>query len=390
MSNPWSWIPSEISKLKSATLDRSLRRRESPPVAGRIQLDGRQLLNLGSNDYLGLAADSRVVDAVKRFAGYHGWGSGASPLVNGRGTLHETLEQQLAVFEGTESALLFPSGFSANMGVISALLDRHSVVFSDEKNHASIIDGIRLSRAQKYIYRHVDVNHLEELLKSQTAATRKLIVTDSLFSMDGNLAPLSKIAQLADQYGAMLIIDEAHATGVYGPKGQGIHELVTFENAPLIIGTLSKAIGSIGGFAAGPQSVIEWLWNRARSYMFSTATPEVTCAATLAALEIVRTEPHRRIELLETANWLREQLNNAGWNTALSTSQIIPIVVGDAKQAQALSQRLLDQGFFVPVIRPPAVPTNSCLLRISLSWQHQRQDLKSFLDVLGRAAELSP
>jgi 8-amino-7-oxononanoate synthase len=198
MSNPWSWIPSEISKLKSATLDRSLRRRESPPVAGRIQLDGRQLLNLGSNDYLGLAADSRVVDAVKRFAGYHGWGSGASPLVNGRGTLHETLEQQLAVFEGTESALLFPSGFSANMGVISALLDRHSVVFSDEKNHASIIDGIRLSRAQKYIYRHVDVNHLEELLKSQTAATRKLIVTDSLFSMDGNLAPLSKIAQLAD------------------------------------------------------------------------------------------------------------------------------------------------------------------------------------------------
>jgi len=386
MSNAWSWIPTEIAKLKASNLDRHLRRRESPPVAGRIQLDGKQMLNLGSNDYLGLAADSRVVDAVKRFAGYHGWGSGASPLVNGRGTLHEVLETQISEFEGTDSALLFPSGFSANVGVISALIDEDSVVFSDEKNHASIIDGIRLSMAQKQIYRHVDVNHLEELLKNQNSAQRKLIVTDSLFSMDGNLAPLKEIAQLADQYGAMLMIDEAHATGVYGPNGQGLHELVTFENEPLIIGTMSKAMGSIGGFAAGPQSVIEWLWNRARSYMFSTALPEVTCAASLAALEILRKEPHRRIELLETAHWLREQLNDRGWNTAHSTSQIIPLVIGDAGRTRALSQRLYDQGFFVPVIRPPAVPANFSMLRISLSWQHQRKDLESLLEALGRAS----
>ena len=385
MPNAWSWIPSEISKLKASNMDRHLRRRESPPVAGRIQLDGRQLLNLGSNDYLGLAADSRVVDAVKRFAGYHGWGSGASPLVNGRGTLHEALEQQVAEFEGTESALLFPSGFSANVGVISALLDEKSVVFSDEKNHASIIDGIRLSSAQKQIFRHVDVDHLEALLKKQDSAQRKLIVTDSLFSMDGNLAPLAEIARLAEKYGAMLMIDEAHATGVYGPNGQGIHELVTFENEPLIIGTMSKAMGSIGGFVAGPQSVIEWLWNRARSYMFSTAMPEVACAASLAALEIIRTENHRRIELLETAQWLREQLNHQGWNTAHSTSQIIPIIIGDAAQARSLSQSLYDQGFFVPVIRPPAVPADGSLLRISLSWQHQRKDLESLLEALGQA-----
>lgn len=384
MLNPWFWTESKISELKASGLHRSLRRRESPPVSGRIQIDGSQLLNLGSNDYLGLAADGRLVDAVKRFVGYHGWGSGASPLVNGRGTLHETLEQELAEFEGTESALLFPSGFATNSGVLCALLDDQSVVFSDEKNHASIIDGIRLSGAEKKIYRHVDTSHLAQLLEENHAAKKKLIVTDSLFSMDGNIAPLCKISELAHQHEAMLVVDEAHATGVFGERGQGIHGLVSLESPPLIIGTLSKALGSFGGFVAGPHTVIEWIWNRARSYMFSTASPEVSCAASLAALSVVRDEPQRRDELLVTATWLREQLQLLGWDTRSSTSQIIPIVIGDAGQAQELSRVLWQAGFFVPAIRPPAVAQDASILRVSLSWQHSRGDLESFLEVLGK------
>ena len=388
-TSPWAWAQDELDALSDAALKRTRRRRESPPTQGLVQLDGRRFLHLGSNDYLGLAADSRLVDAVRRFAGYHGWGSAASPLVAGHGTLHEKLELELAAFEGTDAALLFSSGFTANLGALSALVGPDDEVFSDQLNHASLIDGIRLTRARRTVFPHADYDALEVALRASTTTGRRWIVTDTVFSMDGDTADLDRIAALAERFDAFMLLDEAHATGVLGASGRGLHEqCATRSDRWVIVGTLSKALGASGGFVAGNSRAIELVLNRARAYMFSTAVPEATCAAALAALDVVRQEPRRRTELADLAQWLRGELRQLGWQR-LGSTQIIPLRVGDPSLAVELSRDLAEHGFYVPAIRPPAVPEGESLLRISLSAAHTREQLKPLLDFLATRAPRS-
>ncbi|NLX96436.1 MAG: 8-amino-7-oxononanoate synthase [Rhodopirellula sp.] len=376
-----AWIEKQSEDLRESGLWRRRSVRSGPQTA-ELALDGRRLVNFSSNDYLGLAADPRLAEAA-RTALANGWGSGASPLISGYSHEHRDLEIQLAEFEGTEAALLAPSGFAANSGSIAALAGPGDVVFTDRKNHASLLDGCRLSRADVRSYSHADCQRLRRLLGRSTGYRRRLIVTDSLFSMDGDLAPLVELADLAERHEAMLLIDEAHATGVFGDHGRGVAEqLGVDDRIPIRIGTLSKALGSVGGFIAGSRVLIEWLVNRARPYLFSTAPPAAMAAAGRAALEIVRDEPWRRQGLLQRAGQLRRQLNEHGWNVVNSASQIIPLVVGEPGRAVAISQSLLERGYYVPAIRPPTVPDGESCLRISLTCGHSEEMVAGLIGAL--------
>jgi 8-amino-7-oxononanoate synthase len=382
--DPLAWIDDELRKLDRANLRRRLAVRGGPQGA-RIVLDGRELVNFGSNDYLGLAADERVIAAARSASEREGWGSGASPLVSGRGGLQAELERRLAEFEGTEAALVFPSGFAANAGTIPALVEEPDAIFGDAKNHASVIDGCRLSKAARFVYPHADCDALEKLLADNGGFRRRLIVTDTVFSMDGDLAPLGRLTELAERHDAMLMVDEAHATGVFGEHGRGVVEHFDLHDRVHIrVGTLSKALGSGGGFVCGRQSLIDWLANRARTYVFSTAQPAAAHAAAIAALDAMHDEPHRRQQLMSAAANLRLQLSEQGWNTGQSASQIIPIMIGDAARTMELAAHLRDAGFFIPGIRPPSVPDGESLLRLSLCYRHGPESVQSFVEQLGR------
>jgi 8-amino-7-oxononanoate synthase len=305
--------------------------------------------------------------------------------VCGRSHAQAELESRLAAFEGAEAALVFPTGFAANAGTIPALVDRDDAILADAKNHASLIDGCRLSRAAVHVYPHGDVGALERLLASTAGARRRLVITDSLFSMDGDLAPLTEIAELARKYGAMLMIDEAHATGVFGAQGRGVAEHCGVHDPTIIrVGTLSKALGSAGGFVCGPRSLVQWLANRARSFVFSTAHPAAPLAAARVALDIVEAEPWRRTRLLASAAAVRGLLQDQGWNTGASQSQIIPIVVGSPAAAVELSARLRDAGHWVPAIRPPSVPAGQSLVRLNLTANHTEEMIASVLEAFVR------
>ncbi|MEM7311755.1 MAG: 8-amino-7-oxononanoate synthase [Planctomycetota bacterium] len=366
-SDAFDWIDERLSALADRHLMRKLHN-STPQQPGVVELDGVQFVNFASNDYLGLARDDRITKAVTRAVETYGWGSGASPLITGHTTLHRNLEVRLAEFEGCPSALLFPTGFAANVGVITALADKSTTIFSDAKNHASIIDGCRLSGANVVIYPHNDCEYLEnELTKCKT---RKLIVTDGLFSMDGDLAPIPEILRLAERHDAMLVVDEAHATAVLGKNGRGSCEHFRVESDLIVrVGTLSKALGSLGGFIVGPRKVIDLCTNRSRTLIYSTAAPAAVCAAGLAALEIAESEPERRHHLLQLADRLREQLKGT-FDTLNSESQIVPIVLGEPDTTMQASSQLREAGFLVPGIRPPTVPPGESLLRVSLSYNH--------------------
>jgi 8-amino-7-oxononanoate synthase len=383
------WIDVELAELQRAGLRRSLTEREGAQSAS-VVVHGRELVNFGSNDYLGLAADERLAAAARAAIKREGWGSGASPLVSGRGSSHAELERRLAEFEGTEAALVFPSGFAANAGVIPALVDEGDAIYGDAKNHASLIDGCRLSKAARFIYPHRDCDALAAMLRNAGRFRRRLIVTDTLFSMDGDLAPLAQLAELADEHEAMLMVDEAHATGVFGERGRGVVEHLSKRGADLHqrvhirIGTLSKALGTGGGFVCGRQSLIDWLANCARTYVFSTAQPASTSAAAIAALDIVQREPQRREQLLARAAKLRARLIEQGWSTVGSESQIIPLVVGDPHRTMQFAERLREAGFFVPGIRPPSVPEGESLLRLSLCYHHTDEMIDALVDELAK------
>lgn len=379
--NPLGWIDQELAELDRLGLRRFLRTRQGPQTA-RITIDGRELVNFGSNDYLGLAAEPALAAAASA-AAEEGWGSGASPLISGHAASHARLERDLAAFEGTEAALLYASGYAANAGTVAALVGPGDVVYTDRKNHASLLDGCRLSRADVRPYPHADMRRLEQLLQRSASYRRRLIVTDGLFSMDGDLAPLGDLAELAARHGAILMVDEAHATGVFGRQGRGVAEHFGVESGVHVrVGTLSKALGCIGGFVAGSRTLIEWLVQRARPYVFSTAPPAAMASAASAALALVRAQPQRRAALLQRAAELREALARRGWNTRRSASQIIPLVVGDPQRATDLAASLREQGLFVPAIRPPTVPRGESCLRISLSSRHSAQMIASLLDAL--------
>jgi 8-amino-7-oxononanoate synthase len=383
MISPLAWIDDELDLLEADGLRRRLvtRRGAQRGTIAIEQADSRddtkssaanELLNFGSNDYLGLAADPRLAAAGAKAARAEGWGAGASPLVTGHSSSHRRLEQRLAEFLGTEAALVFPSGFAANSGTIAALVGRGDVVLADQKNHASLIDGCRLSRAEVLIYPHRDVGGLENMLRASAGYRRRLIATDTLFSMDGDVASLAEIAEIAERHNAMLLIDEAHATGVFGRFGRGVAEQAGVEaQVSIRVGTLSKALGSAGGFVAGSRSLIEWLLNRARPYVFSTAHPPAVAAAAVAALDIVRDEPQRRATLLDRSAALRQRLIAQGLPVPESAvSQIIPVVLGSPAATMQWAAELRTRGLFVPGIRPPSVPEGEALLRISLSYRH--------------------
>jgi 8-amino-7-oxononanoate synthase len=382
-----TWISDELAALDESGLRRSLYTREGGQRAS-IEIQGQSLVNFGANDYLCLAADPRLAEAAVAAIRGEGLGSGASPLITGHSATHLRLEQRLAEFEGAEAALLFPSGYAANLAAVTALAGPGDVVFADAKNHASLWDGCRLSRADIRAYRHADWQHLDQLLSRAQGYRRRLIATDSLFSMDGDLAPLVELAEIAGRYDAMLLVDEAHATGVFGAAGRGAAEHLGVEDAVTVrVGTLSKALGCAGGFISGSRLLIDWFVNRARPYIYSTAAPAAIAAAALAAIEIVVGEPHRRRELLERAGVLRAQLATLGWPLGLSASQIIPIVVGEPQRAVTLSKQLRQRGLLVPAIRPPTVPEGEACLRISLAWGHTADEFGALIEGLGPARD---
>ncbi|MEN0110456.1 MAG: 8-amino-7-oxononanoate synthase [Planctomycetota bacterium] len=379
--SPLSWVGDALADLEGEGLRRQ--RRVGP-------LGGSGVIDFGSNDYLGLADDPRLAEAAADAARELGWGAGASPIVSGRSEVHAELERQVAEFEGAEAALLFPSGFAANAGVVPALVGRGDALYADAKNHASLIDGCRLSGAQRRVYPHNDVASLAPFLAADRGRfRRRLIVTDGLFSMDGDFAPLAELGRLAEKHDAMLLVDEAHATGVWGENGRGSVEHFStgapklHRQASVRVGTLSKALGSAGGFVAGSAELIDWLANRARPYVFSTAAPPAIAAAAIAALRIVAEEPERRARVRELADDLRARLAAAGWSTAGSASQIVPIRVGDPSRAVTLSERLADAGVYAPAIRPPSVPPGESLLRVSVSARHSAADFERLVAGLG-------
>lgn len=381
--DPLAWMDDELAELERQGLRRKLCTHEGPQDV-ELHVDGQQLINFGSNDYLGLAADARLRAAVARAIDAEGCGAGSSPLVTGHSATHQRLERALADFEEAEAALVFSSGFAANVGTISALAGREDVLFADEHNHASMIDGCRLSRAEVQVYPHGDWRALESLLEASRGAGRRLIVTESVFSMHGDLAPLAELAELAERFECMLLVDEAHATGVLGAHGRGLCEELGVEPSVHVrIGTLSKALGAAGGFVVGSRSLVEWLVNRARPYIFSTGLPPAICEAGLAALGIVKSEPRRRIELQDQAAALRSRLRQRGWNVGSSASQIVPLVVGEPQAALRCSARLRERGLLVPAMRPPSVPGGQSLLRISLSAAHTPTMIERLLDALG-------
>jgi 7-keto-8-aminopelargonate synthetase-like enzyme len=397
MPPPLHWVADELSRLEA---DGLLRRRRCvvPLPGGRCEVDGRPLLNFASNDYLDLAGDPRVVEAA-RAALAAGAGARASALVCGRGNWHVRLEERLAAFEGTEAALLFPTGYAANVGTIGALVGPGDIAFCDRLNHASLVDGCKLSGAKLRVYPHRDLARLEDALKkaavsdatrSETGqprishpsslirAPRRLIVTDSVFSMDGDLAPLRELCDLADRYDAMLLVDEAHATGVFGERGRGVAELERVEHRGLVrVGTLSKALGTQGGFVSGERRTIEWLWNRARTQTFSTALAPAMCAAACAALDVIDQEPERRHTLLARSARFRARLVERGIATlADGAGPIVPVLTGDPRRTLSVARRLEEGGVLVAAIRPPTVPRDTSRLRISLTYAHDDEALE--------------
>ncbi|MEA2316574.1 MAG: 8-amino-7-oxononanoate synthase [Solirubrobacteraceae bacterium] len=378
-------IQERLSELRELGLLRRTRM-ISGPQGPRVVLDGKPVLLLCSNNYLGLADHPRVREAAADAAMRWGVGAGASRLVSGTMTVHRRLEERLAAFERTEAALLFGSGYMANVGVIGALAGAGSVVFSDELNHASIIDGCRLARADTFVYRHADMDHLAWGMRNAQGRSA-LVVTDSVFSMDGDVAPLEDIVGLARRHRVRVVVDEAHGTGCMGPEGRGaVHEAGVEDEVDVIIGTLGKALGSYGAYAACDQAMAQLLLNTARPFIFSTAPPPPAAAGALAALELLTSEPRRVERLHANAAALRDELAREGFDVSGSSSQIIPIVVGEAHQAMRMCELALEAGVFAQAIRPPTVPDGTSRLRLAVMASHTREELREAARVLGRAA----
>ncbi|MGQ0637345.1 MAG: 8-amino-7-oxononanoate synthase [Planctomycetaceae bacterium] len=381
------WIAPELAALQSAGLLR--RRRVVEPLAdGWCLAGGRRLRNFASNDYLNLAHDPRLAEACQRAARESGVGARASALVCGRTHWHAALEDRLARFEGQPAAIVFPTGYAANVGSIAALAGKGDCIFSDRLNHASLIDGCRLSRAAVRLYDHADLAGLERDLQQVIAFRRRLIVTDSVFSMDGDLAPLPELCALAERHQAMLLVDEAHATGVFGASGRGVAELMGVEGKVGVrVGTLSKAAGVQGGFVAGPQPLIDWLWNRARVQIFSTALSPALCAAASTAVELIEREPWRRERLLSLTAGFRERLAAVGVVVPRgAVGPIVPIVLHAPDRALRVAAQLEEAGYLVGAIRPPSIPAGTSRLRITLSCAHTADDVSQLAQIL--AAEI--
>ncbi|MDK2820180.1 MAG: 8-amino-7-oxononanoate synthase [Clostridia bacterium] len=363
-----------LEEIKKQGLYREMRYLSAPQKPHTV-IDGRKVLLMASNSYLGLCDDNRLKAAAIRAIEKYGVGSGGSRLTTGSYQLHKELEQKIARFKGTEASIVFNTGYMTNVGAIAGIADKSWVVFSDELNHASIIDGCRLSGAKIVVYKHCDMDDLYKKVK-EFQGNPILIVTDGVFSMDGDIAPLDDIVKIAEEFSALTMVDDAHATGVLGPKGAGTGDYFGLKDKiDLQMGTLSKALASEGGFIAGKQYLIDYLRNKARSFIFTTALAPATIAVAIKAIEIVEREPEARRVLLNNANWLQNKLHDAGFKTLDSQTPIIPIVVGDSEKALQFSNQLLEEGIYIPAIRPPTVPPGTSRLRLSLMATHSQDDL---------------
>ena len=385
------FVGDELARLEREGLRRTLREVQSPQ-GPEIVLDGRPVINFCSNDYLSLANHPLVIASAQKALQTYSVGAGSARLIAGNQEPHTKLERALVELKGASEALLFSSGYHVNTGVIPALVGKGDAIFSDELNHASIIDGCRLSRAEIQIFNHNDMNDLEHRLRI-TGSRRKLIVIEGLYSMGGDYAPLQQVYELARQHDALMIVDEAHAVGVVGPTGAGICEEVGLTSSHgssddprlLRVGTLGKALGSMGAYVVGSGEVIEFLRNRARSFIFTTAVPALVAAAAEAAIRIVLKEPERRQKVLASAEALRGKLNAQGWDTEPSEAHIIPIMIGPADRTMELTASILEKGIYVQGIRPPTVPNGECRLRVTMCAGHTPAHLDRLVEVLGEA-----
>ena len=382
-------LRSELASLEHEGLRRRCRTLDAPcgPLA---RVDGRALISFCSNDYLGLANDPALIEAASAGAQRWGVGSGASHLVSGHFAPHEALQQKLAAFTGFSRALLFSTGYMANLGIVAALVGRDDAVFADKLNHASLIDAVQLSRAESRRYAHGNLAALERLLAASTAK-RKLILTDAVFSMDGDLAPLPELLALAERFDAWLVIDDAHGFGVLGEQGCG--SLAHFDMAHgwyperiVYMGTLGKAAGGSGAFVAGSDTVIEWLLQRARTYIFTTGSSPLMACAMLASLELIENGDARRAHLRELAEQLREGLAGTRWQLVPSPTAIQPVIIGDNHEALWVASALYAEGLWVPAIRPPTVPKGTARLRVSLSAAHTSTHVAQLVDALRELA----
>lgn len=384
MGDALDWCAGELERLEAGGLARhpvTISTATGPEVV----IGGRRLLGLCSNDYLGLAGDPRLRQAAAQAAQAWGAGSGASRLVSGTTTAHRELERAIAALKGCEDAIVFSSGYLANVGTIAALVGKQDAVFSDALNHASVIDGCRLSAAALCVYRHGDPADLDQALAA-SRARRRLVVTDTVFSMEGDLAPLVDLAEVCARRGAMLMVDEAHATGLLGARGSGAVEAAGLTGeVGVAMGSLSKALGSAGGYVAGSSALVEWLRNRARTYMFDTAAPPAVIGATAVAVDLVRTEPQRRQKALAMALALAGELEALGYRVLPPAAAIVPVIVGATGDAMALSARLNAAGVLVPAIRPPSVPTGGARLRVTVSAAHTEDHLATAIEAFAQA-----
>ena len=377
----------EIEDLRQKGLLRRLRQIESPS-SSRIVVEGKTCLNFSSNNYLGLATHPKVKEAASQAIQRYGIGTGASALISGHTQLHQELTEKIAQFKGTAAAVVFSTGYMANVGTLSALLGDGDLVYVDRLSHASIIDGCRLSKATLRVYPHRDTLSLARHLKRARPHALTLIVTDGVFSMDGDLAPLTEIVELAKRHGAMVMVDDAHATGVLGPTGRGTLEHFGLEGQISIqMGTLSKGLGAFGAYVAGSKDLVTYLINRARSYIYTTSLPTAMVAASLAALELIEKEPQIRQRLWDNCTYYKQGIKNLGYDTLQSETPIIPLLIGESSLALKMSEQLLSHGVYAPAIRPPTVPQGMARIRTSVMSTHTREDLDYALEVLQKVGK---
>ena len=385
MSDPLAWIDEALQDLKERGLYITIRTLESPQGAWLV-VDGKRVLNFCSNNYLGLANDPRLVKAAKEAIDQYGVGPGAVRTIAGTMKLHVELEKALAEFKETEAAISFQSGFNANLATIPALVGRGDVIFSDELNHASIIDGCRLSRAQIIRYPHNDAKALRSLLEEHRGQYEKaLIVSDGVFSMDGDIAPLPELYELAQEFSCMLMVDDAHGEGVLGHGGRGIvHHFGLQGKVDIEVGTMSKAFGVVGGYVAGKAKIVEWLRQRGRPFLFSSAMTVPDTAACLAAVHILQESTELVDRLWENTRYFKGKMKDLGFDIGQSVTPITPVMLGDEKLTQEFSKRLFDEGVFATAIAYPTVPLGKARIRVMISAAHSKEDLDKGLEAFAK------
>lgn len=385
----YSWLEEELEQRKKAGLWRQMKIAEGLPTPDKIIIDQRPMINLCSNNYLGLAGHPEIKKAAAEAIMRWGCSATASRLMAGNTELHQKLETKISEFKETEAALVYPSGYMANLGIITALVGPDDIVYSDRLNHASIIDGIILSRADLRRYRHNDLEHLEVLLKkTEDHRGRKMIVTDTIFSMDGDVALLPEIISLARKYDCLVMVDEAHATGVLGVKGRGAVEYFGLEGKiDVQMGTLSKALGAQGGYVAGSKQLIDFLVNKSRAFIYTTGLSPAMAGAALKALEIIKQDTSLKDKLWQNVSYFRQKIVEAGFDIGQSQTQIIPIMVGNSEKAVEFSQLLCEEGIFTRAVRPPTVPEGQARIRISITASHTESDLEKVVQVFTKVSQ---